>query len=357
MSYKPQYSAFSAYLANLNPKKAAEKTYTGRAVSETEIERNADLLWAHTLEKDPERDFVILNITDVHLADIGERVKQGNETLKTLDALIRDVNPDLITVTGDIVCDDATYHAIRRFTDFMESFDIPWAPIFGNHDDEGNCDLSYLADIMLNSPHCIMKKGDPAMGVGNYVICITEEARIVTALFMMDSHHGLVNAQQVDWFSSLAAQIDAESEGTAEIAVMLHIPTAEFESAYNAAYDPETKSFRDGFGAFGEKYEEVCCARRDGVPYEEGFFSALKEAGNVKHLICGHEHMNDFSIVWDGIRLTYTMKVGKSSGYQPGFDGGTVITVGRGGIKRITHKTRKNDTTREFYNIEDKFLR
>ena len=141
MSYKPQYSAFSAYLANLNPKKAAEKTYTGRAVSETEIERNADLLWAHTLEKDPERDFVILNITDVHLADIGERVKQGNETLKTLDALIRDVNPDLITVTGDIVCEDATYHSIRRFTDFMESFDLPWAPIFGNHDDEGNCDL------------------------------------------------------------------------------------------------------------------------------------------------------------------------------------------------------------------------
>ena len=67
--------------------------------------------------------------------------------------------------------------------------------------------------------------------------------------------------------------------------------------------------------------------------------------------------MNDFSVVWDGIRLTYTMKVGKSSGYQPGFDGGTVITVGRGGIKRITHKTRKNDTTREFYDIEDKFLR
>ena len=40
-----------------------------------------------------------------------------------------------------------------------------------------------------------------------------------------------------------------------------------------------------------------------------------------------------------------------------GFDGGTVFTVGRGGIKRITHKTRKNDTTHDFYNIEDQFLR
>ena len=142
MSYKPQYSAFSAYLANLNPKKAAEKTYTGRAVSETEIERNADLLWAHTLEKDPERDFVILNITDPHLSDTGYRVKETPLMFKTVEALIHEIQPDLITVTGDIVCDDATYHSIRRFTDFMESFDIPWAPIFGNHDDEGNCDLS-----------------------------------------------------------------------------------------------------------------------------------------------------------------------------------------------------------------------
>lgn len=357
MSYKPQYNPLAAQFAYLFPKAASKKTYRGSAVSETEIGRNADLLWAHTLEKDPERDFLILNITDVHMSDIGYRIKETPEMLKTVETLIREVKPDLITVTGDIVCDDATYHSIRRFTDFMESFDIPWAPVFGNHDDEGNCDLSYLADIMLRSPHCIMKKGDPAMGVGNYVICITEEARIVTALFMMDSHHGLVNAQQMEWFASLAAQIHEESEGSAEIAVMLHVPTAEFEYAYNAAYDPETRAFRDGFGAFGEKYEEVCCARRDGEPYEEGFFTVLKNAGNVKHIICGHEHMNDFSILWDDIRLTYTMKVGKSSGYQPGFDGGTVITVGRGGIKRITHKTRKNDTTREFYNIEDKLLR
>ncbi|MBE6658052.1 MAG: hypothetical protein E7604_06360 [Ruminococcaceae bacterium] len=357
MSYKPLYHPFTARLAYLRPEKAAQKKFTGTPVSETDIARNADLLWAHTLEKDPERDFVILNITDPHLSDIGYRVKETPEMLKTVEALIREVQPDLITVTGDIVCDDATYHSICRFTDFMESFDIPWAPIFGNHDDEGNCDLAFLADTMLRSPHCIMKKGDPAMGVGNYVICITEEGRTVTALFMMDSHHGLVNAQQMDWFSSLASQLNEETEGAAEIAVFLHVPTAEYEYAYNAAYDPETKTYRDGYGAFGEKYEEVCCARRDGLPYEEGFFARLKDAGCVKHILCGHEHMNDFSVLWDGIRLTYTMKVGKSSGYQPGFDGGTVITVGRGGIKRITHKTRKNDQTREFYNLEDKFLR
>ncbi|MBQ7983724.1 MAG: metallophosphoesterase [Clostridia bacterium] len=357
MSYQNLYNPIAAALAGLFPGRAAAKKYTGQPVSQTDIDRNADLLWAHTLEKDPARDFVILNLTDVHMSDTGYRIKENPKMLKTVECLIREVKPDLITVTGDIVCGDATYHSIRRFTDFMESFDIPWAPVFGNHDDEGNCDLQYLADMMLKSPHCIMKKGDPEMGVGNYVVNITEEGRIVTSLFMMDSHHGLVNAKQMAWFSALAAQLNEESENGAEAAVFLHVPTAEYEYAYNAAYDPETKSYRDGYEAFGEKYEKVCCAWRDDVPYEEGFFGILKDAGCVKHIICGHEHMNDFSIVWDGIRLTYTMKVGKSSGYQPGFDGGTVITVGRGGIKRITHKTRKSEQTHEFYNIEDKSLR
>jgi hypothetical protein len=56
-----------------------------------------------------------------------------------------------------------------------------------------------------------MKKGDPEMGVGNYVLCITEEARIVTALFMMDSHHGLVNQKQMEWFANVA--LDVPSAG------------------------------------------------------------------------------------------------------------------------------------------------
>ena len=49
--------------------------------------------------------------------------------------------------------------------------------------------------------------------------------------------------------------------------------------------------------------------------------------------------MNNFSVLYDAIRLTYTMKIGIASGYQPGFDGGTVVTVSDNGIISIVHKT------------------
>ncbi len=355
--YESQYSPFRASWASKHPKKLMASQFCGTPVSERDIERNNDLLWAITLEKDPTRKFKILNLTDMHFSDTGERFVFAEEAMRTMETLIRRTNPDLITVTGDIVCGDSTYHAIRRFTDFMERFDIPWAPVFGNHDGEANCDRSYLADVMLRAPHCLFKKGDPEMGVGNYVINITEGERVVLTMFMMDSRDGLVNAKQQTWLSSICAQLKEEyGDNAPPAAVFLHIPTAEYEYAYNAAFDPETGKYRDGYAAFGEKHEDVCCARVDGVPQEEGFFRTLKETGLVRHIFCGHEHMNNFSILWDGIRLTYSMKVGKGSGYQPGFDGGTLIKVSAGGISRITQKTRKDDTGFDFCNIEDLVL-
>ena len=52
--------------------------------------------------------------------------------------LIENERPDLILLTGDIVYGEFDDSGIiwTRIIDFMDSFGIPWAPIFGNHDNE-----------------------------------------------------------------------------------------------------------------------------------------------------------------------------------------------------------------------------
>lgn len=40
----------------------------------------------------------------------------------------------------------------------MDSFQIPWAPINGNHDGEGNADFNWIADEFLKSKYCLLKK-------------------------------------------------------------------------------------------------------------------------------------------------------------------------------------------------------
>ena len=246
-------------------------------------------------------------------------------------------------MTGDIVCGEASYYSIQRITDLMESFGVPWAPVFGNHDDEANCDLNFLAETMMKSPHCLMKKGDSRMGVGNYIINIAEKdgdkINICESIFMMDSHHNQPNELQQKWFKRAADGIKRLSDGRAEISVYMHIPIPEYMIAYDEARDTENKKWRDGYNAYGAQHESVACERdADGNPVQRGFFDILKENGNTKYVFCGHDHMNNYSIDYQGIRLTYLMKLGLSSGFQPFFDGGTVITVGSDGINRITHK-------------------
>lgn len=296
-----------------------------------------------TLIKTPGKNFTILNLTDMHYSDYGYRVFNEPFNTANIKRLAKKTNPDLITVTGDMVCGDSSYYAIQRITDLMESFGIPWAPVFGNHDDEANCNLDFLAETMMKSPHCLMKKGDSRMGVGNYIINIAEKdgdgLKICESIFMMDSHHSQPNELQQKWVKRAADGIKRISGGKAEVSLFMHIPLPEYETAYDEARDTESGEWRDSYNAFGAQHETVCCERdADGNPVQRGFFDIIKESGNVKYVFCGHDHMNDFSIEYQGIRLTYLMKLGLSSGFQPFFNGGSIITVGSEGINCITHK-------------------
>lgn len=294
-----------------------------------------------TLTKKDGEDFVILNITDTHFSDYDYRAFTAFESEITIKRLVNKVQPDLITISGDIVCTDSTVYAIKRITDLFDSFRIPWAPVFGNHDDEGNADLNYLADTMMLSEYCVMQKGDPEMGVGNYIINVKEETsgEIVETIFMMDTHHSHLNEKQIRWFESCATAINELTDNGSEISVIFHIPNVQYQYAYDLMWDENANGWKDGAVAFGECNEKICCERdENGNPKDNGFFDAAKKTG-AKFIFCGHEHMNNFSVEYEGIRMTYTLKNGYGSGFQFGFNGGTVIRIGSDGVNRITHKT------------------
>lgn len=284
------------------------------------------------------RELRVLNITDTHFSDYDERFYTAFEVESTVRKLVKAVKPDLITVTGDLVCGKSTFYSIDRICDMFESFNVPWAPVFGNHDGEGNCTLDYLAERMIECPHCLMKKGDPRMGVGNYVLLITEdESENAQSCFVFcDSHRSQPNELQKEWGAAVCKTVNALTQGKAEISFLMHIPLPEYQYLYNEGYDAIHEKWRDETLGIGEWHEEVCCERGEyNAPVQRGFFDMLKKGG-VKHVICGHEHMNDYSAVYDGIRLTYTLKIGYGSGWQWGFNGGTEILVD-GGIRSIKH--------------------
>ncbi len=321
----------------------AEK-YIGISSDEAWTEHEFSLDDMTTIRKEKNKDFVVLNIADTHFADYDERAFFAFAGENTIRRMVAEIKPDLITLSGDLVCTQSTVYSIKRLTDLFESFGIPWAPVFGNHDAEGNCDLNYLADIMMKAPNCLLKKGDSEMGVGNYIIgiCETDEnskENLVEAFIMMDSHQSQPNEKQQRWYSWAAYGINKLSGGKAEVSLLMHIPIPEYQYAYDAAWDSGASAWRPEYKAYGELHEEICCEKAEGVPVQRGFFDLIKQSGNTKYVFCGHEHLNNFSIEYEGVRLTYMLKLGWGSGYHFGFNGGTLITVGNEGIKEITHKT------------------
>ncbi len=322
----------------INAYKNREKHIHTHYIGKPSTDINADDC-SFSLQKKRDRDFVILNFTDPHFADNDERAFMACTESITMRRIVKKVKPDLITVTGDLICSDCASYSIKKICTLFESFGVPWAPVFGNHEDESNMDKNYMADIFMSCPHCLFKKNDPAMGVGNYIIEIVEDNRIIEAIFMMDSGHSQANEKQRDWFRRNAQQINIRSDQKAEISVMFHIPLPEYQYAFDAAWDVLQNKWKPDRSASGERHEEICCEKRDGVPVQKGFFDLMKSLKSVKYVFCGHEHVNNFSIPYQGIRLTYTMKVGKASGGGFKLNGGTVIRIGSSGITEIDQKT------------------
>ena len=291
--------------------------------------------YAVTVEKDPDKDFVILNLTDIQVNNFEAFAKKGVKTTALLDELVEKTKPDLITVTGDDGW--SMYGYVKVITD-VDKYGIPWAPVMGNHDGEKSFGEFWHAYQYLNSKNCLFKCGPKDMGYGNYIINITENGQIIHTLYMMDTHSKVAQKDsingpkggydhlwenQIEWYKWAVNGTTALAGHTVESTVFLHIPLCEYRQ-YESHTQEET--------FFGENRENVCTPAGN-----NGFFGVCRELGSTKNVLCGHDHINSVSFVLDGIRLSYALKSGYGSYTDADMIGGTTLTVNAEGTVTVQH--------------------
>lgn len=315
-----------------------------------------------TLTKKHGKDFKILNLTDTQLSN--EEWSEGHKHRAILEytakELIERVKPDLITVSGDLSWAGHD-HAYDMVAQLIDSFGIPWAPVWGNHDNQKGAEyIDSIAAKYMTYPHCIYEKGDPKLGNGNYVISIEEDGVPVEAVLMMDSHDRLPYTHadgetKLEWAKLLPEQAEwvkhelnaLKKRGCKDATLVMHIPIYAYRLASDAAYKSGidlksvtlemaegTDCWNDGYtDSVGVQYETV-----GSYPADDGMLEAFKDAGIIKHIVSGHEHVNNFIINYEGIKLIYALKIGAGCYWNPLLNGGTVLSVNENGVYDVHHE-------------------
>ena len=292
--------------------------------------------YAVELKKEPNKDFVILNLTDIQLEKWEAQGEYGRLLESTVERLMEQVKPDLITLTGDNGYSTSGYlHLIQ----LLDAYGVPWAPVMGNHD--GSCCVSefWCAYRLYKAKNCVFRFGPKGMGYGNYAINITENGKIIHTMMMLDTHGNhdepeYITDDQLAWFQWVLEGVTAAAGRPVESSALFHIPLPEYKTAYEEAWDSEQNCFVGGYAqtSFGANHASVSIGA-DSCP----FFGLCQQLG-VKNLICGHDHNNCSSIVYQGVRLTYALHTGPGGYYEEGMNGGTVLTIHSDGTMTVRHQ-------------------
>lgn len=96
-------------------------------------------------------------------------------TLSLLASVLDKEKPDLIVFTGDQLNGQGTSwdakSVLSKFARTVTDRQIPWAAIFGNHDDEDGDTRSDQIKYMQALPYSLVQPGPKDIhGVGNYVL-------------------------------------------------------------------------------------------------------------------------------------------------------------------------------------------
>ncbi|KAG6582859.1 Calcineurin-like phosphoesterase [Phytophthora cinnamomi] len=273
--------------------------------------------------------FKILQLADLHISGIptvscGSSVPTGMTsancseklTYEFVDQLIDLENPDFIAFSGDnvqVYGPSSQQRAINAVTKAAEERGIPYGMVFGNHDQEGDFPREKIVEMVSQKNHSYTVSGPETVdGVGNYMLNVTapiggawgDEGDSVFRMYFLDSgaealtdkypyvfsEYDWIKQSQIDYYRQLSETGRTErhnsSDSVLPAVMFFHIPLVEFAHS-------------DG-GCNGEKNEWV---------HDQGMnlrlLSTLSEMNEVKAAFVGHDHLNEYCCLVDGVQLCY----------------------------------------------------
>ena len=276
-----------------------------------------------------EGDFKVLQLTDIHLGGSVLSYDKDLKALKAVYALLDETKPDLVVVTGDLSFPMGIFSfsfnntaTVQQFAAFMRNTGVPWAFTYGNHDTEtmaatkqSDLNALYKSLSYKTSRNLLYPYVQPDIwGRNNQLIEVRNaDGSLFEGLFLIDSNaytgeglnkYDYIHDDQVDWYKENVLRMSGEAGHTVKSLVFFHIPLQQYKTAYEL-YEAGSDQVTWYFGSNDEKMiDKICCSE-----YPSAIFDTAKELGSTTGFFCGHDHYNNMSLEYQGIRLTYGMSI------------------------------------------------
>lgn len=261
------------------------------------------------------QQFKTLQLTDLHF---GEDKEKDIQTILDYRFYIKEINPDLVIITGDTVSgyawdnfDQNFYQSLwSNFSNVFIETKTYYAYALGNHDHQANYNREQIVKLDMSNPYSLMNATEELNWASAYhfpIYSSLNESKLVTNIwifdsgdrFMMNASWGKISQDQLNWYHKETNNLRNIHGEIPHSMAFFHIPPPEFNSLWNWG------------SVYGEKTEGVCCPI-----YDNGAINSFKKEGDITAVFCGHDHNNYYGGWYDGVELIYGRKTGHG-GYGP----------------------------------------
>lgn len=280
---------------------ALAATFAGFA-QPAHCKKNCEVRIAKELRYRPDGKFKILQFTDTHYIKGDSR---SERSLKNVIEMLDTEKPDFVIFTGDVIFGNPAEASAREILQPLVERGIPFAVALGNHDSDFELSRSEIYRIIRSVPGNVNTPDDLGIhGCSNDILTLAGPDGVDRVFYLFDSGNrdnvagvgswGYVHSDQIEWYRRASRYFSEKNGGKPVPSIAFqHIPVPEYNQAMLDKGD-KARFLRGNLG------EEPCSP-----VFNSGQYLAMREMGDVQAIVAGHDHNNDFVLMWQHFFFVY----------------------------------------------------
>ena len=286
-----------------------------------------------------DRPAKVLLIADPQLDPTHKYKIEGSSnklTITFLEKLIDAADPDFVIIAGDLAISGFhnNWQYFCTIADIFEERQLPWTFVFGNHDCQSwavsKLSSKYSIAMQMTKPkfieavhsryqYCLIYSGPCEDGYGNHVVNVRNtQGKLLNTFINLDcvynnedesgGSNALVSQEQTDYYASVVESLSAAEGHTIPSILVRHVMLQEARTGWQRAKQKK----EDSTIYWGNCLEWTYTKQKVKSP----IFNTIKRLGSTKAIFFGHDHSNDGSVEYQGIRMTFIPHSGMAHNYR-----------------------------------------